>query len=78
MTELLSFGGLTILTIGITEIGKRAGIPEKYVPLLALVIGICLALIGNLTTITTLSILTGVAVGLSASGLYDQKSLFVK
>lgn len=77
MTELLSFGGLVALTIGVTEIGKRAGIPTRFAPIVALVVGFVLALIGNLTSITGLAILTGIAVGLAASGLFDVAKISV-
>ena len=79
MTELLSFGGLVIITIGVTEVIKLGfKLPKRLVPLTALVIGFLLTLIGSLTSITSLTILTGIAVGLSSVGLFDQKDLLKK
>ena len=71
MTELLTFGGLTALTVGVTEIAKRAKCPERLIPIVALIIGFGLTLIGNVTDITSLTVLTGIAVGLSAIGLFS-------
>lgn len=71
MTELLSFGGITALTVGLTEIIKRAGLPDRFAPIVAVVIGVALALLGGWAEITTLSVLTGIAAGLSACGLWD-------
>lgn len=79
MSAILSFGVLVALTIGITEVIKRAGkVPTRFIPLIALVVGFGLTLIGDLTTLTSVSILTGIAVGLSACGLFDQKLIVVK
>ena len=79
MTELYSFAGLVIITIGVTEVVKRAlKIKENLVPLTALVIGFVLTIVGGLVNITSLTILTGLAVGLSACGLFDQKKLITK
>lgn len=76
MNELLSFVVLVALTIGITEVIKLATkISKNTVPLIALIVGFCLTLIGHCTDITSLTILAGIAVGLSASGLFDQKKL---
>ena len=80
MSELLSFGVLVLLTIGLTEVAKRAlKLNERFVPLAALVLGFILCLVGNLTNITPLTILMGIAVGLSASGLFDNgKAILTK
>jgi len=71
MTELLSFSALTGLTIGICEVIKRIGLPDRFIPLTAVVVGVVLVVLGDLTALTTLSILTGIAIGLSAVGLYS-------
>ena len=77
MTELLTFSGLVVLTIGVTEIGKRVGIPTRLIPVLSLVVGFCLTLIANFASIGNLEILTGVAVGLAGCGLFDVAKLTV-
>ena len=71
MNELLSFGTLTALTIGLTEVIKRGGMPDKFIPLTAVVVGIILVALGDITALTTLSVISGVAVGLSAIGLFS-------
>jgi len=71
MTELLSFGALVLIAIAVTEVGKKAGLPKRIIPIVALVVGFCLTLIANLTGITELTIITGIAVGCAAAGTFD-------
>ena len=72
MEELLSFSGLVTLTVGLTEVIKRAKlIPDRFIPLLAIVLGFGLIIIANWANITSLTIIAGIAVGLSACGLFD-------
>uniref|UniRef100_A0A6M3XYV2 Holin n=1 Tax=viral metagenome TaxID=1070528 RepID=A0A6M3XYV2_9ZZZZ len=79
MDGLTSFIVLVALTTGITEVCKRAlSLESKFMPLVALISGLGLTFIGNVTDLTSLTILTGVAVGLSAAGLFDQTKLFKK
>lgn len=76
MNALASFGVLVLLTIGLTEVIKRATkAPKSIIPLIALIVGFCLNLLGNITDITSLTWLTGIACGLSAAGLFDQKKI---
>jgi len=76
MTELVSFGALVLLTTGVVEVAKRAlKLDTRFIPLAALVIGFVLCLIGNLTNITSITILTGIAVGLSSVGLFAQSKI---
>jgi len=76
MTELVSFGALVLLTTGVVEEEKRAlKLDTRFIPLAALVIGFVLCLIGNLTNITSITILTGIAVGLSSVGLFAQSKI---
>ena len=79
MDGLTSFVVLVALTTGIVEVFKRAlNLETKLMPLAALIIGIGLTFIGSITNLTSLNILTGIAIGLSASGLFDQTKLFKK
>lgn len=79
MNELLSFSALVAVTTGLTEAIKRGlKLKSRFVPLLALILGVILVLIANLTSITSLTIVTGIAVGLSSSGLYDHKAILGK
>ena len=68
---IASFAVLTALTSGCVQVVKKVGVTGRWLPLLALVIGVLLTLLGGWAEITALSILTGVAVGLSAVGLFE-------
>ena len=79
MDTVTSFVVLAALTTGLVEVVKRAtGLENRYLPLTALILGIGLTLIGNIANLTSLAVLTGIAVGLSSSGLFDQSKLFKK
>lgn len=61
--------GIVPILIGVLEVFKRLGVPVKYVPMIAVMIGLLLGL-----TIEGLNIegaLKGLAYGLSACGLYS-------
>lgn len=76
MTPILSFAVLVALTIGLVEVAKLAlKLPKNVCPALAVAIGLVLTIIGYETDLTSLSYLMGIVVGLSASGLFDQKKL---
>lgn len=61
--------------IGLSEVAKKMGLPEKYVPLMNLVLGIVAGMVGGFGVTLFESIVTGAIIGLSASGLYDQKKI---
>jgi len=73
MNNTLVDGGVTVVLVGgITQILKGY-IPERFVPLLALVLG---GLIGLLTFgVSVTGVVQGLISGLTAAGLYDQKAL---
>ena len=68
------------LTIGIVEAFKNS-IPKKYHPVMSIGVGIILMVLAFLTDKFAVtfwqSVLIGIIVGLSASGLYDHK-VFLK
>jgi len=68
---VITISVLTALVVGLTEIAKQFGIPTRYAPLLAVGLGIAGTMGLAFFEPTTQVILTGVAVGLSACGLYD-------
>ena len=79
MNTITSFVVLAALTTGLVEVVKRTtGLKNRYLPLTALILGIGLTLIGNIANLTSLAVLTGIAVGLSSSGFFDQSKLFKK
>lgn len=71
---LTSFGVLVALTSGVVQVVKKIGVENKWLPLIALFVGILLTFLGGAVEITTLSVLTGIAVGLSAVGLFENLS----
>ena len=72
MEEFLSFGALIALTIGLTECVKRGlNLNSRYAPLVALAFGIIINLLATALSLTPFTFLVGIAIGLSASGLYS-------
>jgi len=70
MEITISWGLIMAMIIGLVEIGKKIGLPDKFCPLLALVLGIGFALL--LPGLSTTSIIFGgIVVGLSAVGLFS-------
>lgn len=62
---------LTALVVGLTEVAKQFGLPSRYAPLWAVGLGVLATLGLAFFDLATQVILTGVAIGLSAAGLYD-------
>jgi hypothetical protein len=62
---------LTPLIVGLVEVAKRAGLPSRFAPLLALALG--MGVIGAVAVRPEASrvLLWGIALGLSACGLYS-------
>lgn len=57
-------------TMGLVEVCKSAGLPSKYAPIVSLGIGMALGIGTSLDNIGK-GVIVGVAIGLSASGLYS-------
>ena len=57
------------LVLGLTEVFKLAGVPTKYVPALAILLGI--AGVVAVSGVDATNILQGIVYGLSASGLWS-------
>ncbi len=56
------------IVVGLTEVLKRAGgIPSRFIPLVSLAFGLAVAYFSGATD----PIISGLIVGLSASGLFD-------
>lgn len=72
MEELLQYAGIpaVALIIGIAELIKRLGFNPKFIPIINLALGL-VAGIGLNTEDIGKGIFVGLAVGLSASGLYS-------
>ncbi|MDD7433659.1 MAG: hypothetical protein SOW48_05700 [Peptoniphilaceae bacterium] len=70
----LSFVILTAITVGLVEIVKKLMGDSRYVPLVALAVGVALAFLGQAYTGAGAwqdSVLYGLVMGLSAMGLYS-------
>ena len=72
--ELLTPTSQVLLIMGVAELGKKAGISSKYIPILDLMLGIVSGLlvfyVDNGNTLVE-SIMIGIAIGLSACGLFS-------
>lgn len=69
---------LIAVVTGLTAMTNRLGLPEKYEPVLALILGIVFAFFYVDVTLRY-QILSGLIIGLSSSGLYkNSKSVYGK
>ncbi len=60
---------LTSAVVGLTQAFKIAGVPNKYCPTLAVIIGLIMEL--ALAGLSAENAITGIVIGLSAVGLYE-------
>jgi len=60
------------LITGIVEIIKRAGLNDKFLPLIALILGIAGSFALKLGSAISENIIIGIAFGLMASGFFSQ------
>lgn len=63
---------LTSATLGLTQACKIAGLPNRYSPIVAIIVGMILHL--ALAGLSAESAVTGMVIGLSAVGLYESGS----
>lgn len=63
---------LTSAVVGLTQAFKIAGVPSKYCPTLAVIIGMIMQL--ALAGLSAENAITGIVIGLSAVGLYESGS----
>jgi hypothetical protein len=72
MEELLTYAGIpaVLLIIGIAELLKKVGVDTKYIPIINVVLGLAAGIALNPGDIKA-GVFTGLAVGLSAGGLYS-------
>lgn len=74
---MIELGILIAVLVGISQVIKGLGLSAKYIPVVNLVLGIGAGfLLGDLSVAE--QIITGAMIGLSASGLYDQKKIVTK
>lgn len=70
--ESLIFGIPALaLVIGLTELAKRSGIPSRWCPLVSIFMGVSLMFVANANPYWGVSVVEGLVLGLTASGLYS-------
>lgn len=68
----LEIAYLTAIVVGLSEVIKRAGVPSKYIPILALVIGVGFNFGFKFMGSTNAELLVGgILASLTACGFYD-------
>jgi ABC-type uncharacterized transport system permease subunit len=70
-TFIVTVSALTAIVVGLTEASKSLGVPSRYAPLVSILLGVLGTLGVAFFEPTAQVILMGLAIGLSASGLYD-------
>jgi hypothetical protein len=69
---MLEFGVLSALIIGITQIIKDFNVPKRFIPLVAIALGILLNFLSQLVGYESQEIiLYGIMAGLMSMGLWD-------
>lgn len=59
------------LIIGVTELVKKSGLPNKFAPVLSAVLGVLIGLVYVAPENPLEGVLVGLSMGLAASGLYS-------
>jgi len=69
--DLLQYAGIAVvpLIIGLAEVLKKSGFNAKYIPIVNIILGISAGI--TITQNISQGMFIGIAVGLSASGLYS-------
>ena len=72
MEELLVYAGIpaVLLIIGLAEVAKQLGFNPKFIPVFNIILGLAAGIGLNMDDIAK-GVFVGLAVGLSASGLYS-------
>lgn len=71
MFDFADVGLMTALTMGISEGAKRLGLNAKFVPVLNVALGVVAGIVYMNPGDIKAGVLSGIIVGLSASGLYS-------
>jgi len=59
------------LIIGLTEVFKRMGLTARFLPVVAMLLGLLCSYLGNVGGSSVANLFVGVAMGLSGCGLFD-------
>jgi len=73
MNEILSFGSIVAITVGMIEVFKKLGMNEKYAPILSVIMGVVSSVVASLfgDQKIVVAIFMGLAIGLTAVGLFS-------
>lgn len=73
MNDIVFGVALVPLIVGVVQVAKLTGLPDRFAPLASLILGLVLSAGLGLSQndFTAESLLVGIALGLSASGLYS-------
>lgn len=75
---MIETGVFILILIGISQVARELGLKTKFIPLFNLVLGITLSAFFMAELGLRDSVLQGLIIGLSASGLFDQSKLWTK
>jgi len=62
---------LVALTIGIVEVIKGFELDKRFLPIVAIIIGLVFSIISNIGGDTIMNIFAGIGIGLASCGLFD-------
>lgn len=62
---------IVAIIIGLVAVLKKLGLQSKYAPLTAVVLGVLATISLSFFEVTSTVVFTGIAIGLSACGLFD-------
>lgn len=74
---MVELSTVVAVIIGISELFK-VYVPNKYIPLVSMILGLLAGLFVVPASSLTESIMTGITLGLSASGVYDMTKVLHK
>lgn len=66
----LEIGALSAIILGLCEIAKKLGLPQKFTPLLAIILGILFSWLSGWGLVSEI-VIGGIVAGLTAVGLYS-------
>jgi hypothetical protein len=74
---MIELGIIIAVLVGVSQVIKGLGLKAKFIPVVNLVLGIGAGFLLKDMSVAE-QIVTGAIIGLSASGLYDQKKIVTK
>jgi len=67
----ISLAVITALVIGLVQVAKTTGLPTRWCPVLALVLGVVITTVLSFFAGASDAVITGLIIGLTAVGLYS-------